>query len=732
MENTKNYSANNYEAILKETSQTKTKVNSFSKTYPAFIALIIFIALSFYVRQSIRENYESETKASFNKAVSSVMLRLENKYNSNLQVLTSIQGLYDEYVEVVRDYFKLYSSVPTNTNASIKSLMYIPRIPSNEVGNHVFNMQRQGLWDYAIHPLSANSILYPVEFIEPVEKNIKHAGFDFNTTSAEKAAIDKAKDNNVVTATKVGKTLNMEDGAFYIIAPVYKEKSARSNKAERDANYSGVVVEEIDANRFFSDALGGNFPSDTSIVFELVDKADGEVQVYKSKNFDNFKAEDLTLFNVTETLKIADRDIDVKFSTIPNYVDWVTRNLHNILFVASLVLSILLFLFIYSVTTSRARAIDLAVRMTRSQRRIVEASKDIIAVLDLSGNWKSLNAAADAIYNTRSEDMIGKNIAQLFVNPEDANSFTKKVSEVTGEVTERIDYEMVSANNDNKWISWSFTISKIDGLIYAIGRDVTLEKLAEKESILRAKQMQLAEQFTSEASEFKSNFMTKLSHQMRNSLTGIMGYLQLLEMRLFEDDEEQMSYILLAKESSEELMTFVSDLVDVADGSGANKVDIKTIDTKISLNKALTAFNAENIEKLLSISFMDEGETSAKVIVDEILLNKAMRNIYLGVSQGLDKMSMQVAATENPYEGATEIQLMTDPNPLVAEMIALYKEHSNNILGNLHKDKNDVLLSLSIAASIVKMMNGTMTVETFGADDGNVVQITLPTYKKIS
>ena len=73
------------------------------------------IILSFFIKDSFRNKVDSETKATFNKAVNSVMMRADNKYNSNLQVLTSIQGLYDAYIDVVRDYFKLYSSVPTTT-----------------------------------------------------------------------------------------------------------------------------------------------------------------------------------------------------------------------------------------------------------------------------------------------------------------------------------------------------------------------------------------------------------------------------------------------------------------------------------------------------------------------------------------------------------------------------------------------------------------------------------------
>lgn len=732
MENLKHNSANSYEAILKETSKSKTKVSGLNKTYPAFIALIIFVALSFYVRYSVKENYEKESLQAFNKAVGSVMMRVENKYNSNLQVLTSIQGLYDQYVEVVRDYFKLYSSVPTSTNASIKSLLYVPRISRAMASEHVFNMQRQALWDYKIYPNTGKDVIYPVEFVEPMDKNIRFAGFDFNSNEITKKAVEKAKDNNVITSTPVMKTLSMEKGGgLYIIAPAYKQGSSRNNPQERNNNYAGVVIEEIDVHTFFTDALGGKFPSDTVVLFEIIDKQSETQQIFKSKNFDNFDKSELDGLATTEILKVADRDLEIKFSAVPTAAGWFKRNLHNVLFVVSLILSVLVFLFIFSITTSRARAIDMAERMTRSQRRILEASKDIIAVLDMSGNWKSINPAVEKIFNASIESLMGKNITELFSDKAEITKFNSIIADAKSEETVRADYEMHTADGETKWLSWSFTVSQNDGLVYAIGRDVTLEKLAEQEAILKGKQMQLAEQYTREASEFKSNFMTKLSHQMRNSLTGINGYLQLISMDIYENEEEMKQFIQMAEDSSMELMTFVSDMVDVADGTDENNSDISTINAKSAINEVVNKFNSENDDNKVTVVYLEENQSDdAKLVVNKKLLTYALEGVINSFSKGKNKSEFQIAISENPFEGATEIQIMSDANPLVANMIQQYKNCSTNMISNLHRDKDDILLSIAIVSSNVKMMNGNMSVETFGEDEGNLIQMSLPTFKK--
>jgi PAS domain S-box-containing protein len=726
--------AGSYEEILKKTADTK-KNKSFSKTYPAFIVLALFIGISFFVRQSFKEKVESETRASFDKAVNSVLTRVDNKYRSNLQVLTSIQGLYDTYVDVVRDYFKLYSSVPTSTNASIKSLMFVPSVKAGELDNHIFNMQRQGLWDYKIHPASKSEFYYPVEFIEPSEKNIENAGFDFRSAENVAACIDKARDNNIIVATPVIQTLsNKKTEGFYLIAPVYAQNSKREVLKDRIANYKGSVIQEIDADRFFKDALGGNFPSDTSIIFEL-SELDGakESQIFTSKNISLLNKANFDGLSSKLIIEIADRKIEAKFYTIPNFSDWFTKNLPNISFAVSLAISFIFFGFVFSVTTSRARAVDLAERMTRSQRRIVESSKDIIAVLDMNGNWKSLNPAADTIFGRNSNEMLGEGISVSMLTPDDKNDFEKMTKISEGEKTIRKDMKMKSLSAEaERWISWSFTVSAADSLIYAVGRDVTLEKLAEAQAELRSKQIRLAEQFTREASEFKSYFMTKLSHQMRNSLTGIIGYLQLLDAKAYENEEEHDSYISLAEESSEELFVFVSDMVDVAIGDKHDANSISTIRLdKILKDSVKIALEEMPEDSKMSAGMMDEGEIP-RVVADENLLTKAFAKIFQAVAEGSKDTEIQIAATENPHEGATEVQMMTNANPLVAEMIGIYKPNMNNIVEALDKDKRDVLLNFAIGASIIRMLNGTMTVETFGPEEGNIVQITLPLNKKIN
>lgn len=728
-----NKTAITYDAILKQAVKEKRGVYKFSKTYPAYIVLLFFIIISFFVRNFFQNQVKSENQTNFDKATTSVMSRFEGKHQINLQILRSITGVYDNLEQVVRDFFDLYSSIPIKTYPSLLSTMYIQRVKEKELGDFNFYAQRSVWIDYKVYPTDEKKSEYlPILFVIPQQKNQHILGFDVSTKPMLKEAIYKARDNNEVVATPNFINREPDTSVIFLMAPVYKKDSARNTLEERQKNFEGIVILEIIPKLFFQEALGEGIASDTTIIFECIDlSADKEHQkIFNTANFDLLQTGYTPDFISEKVLKIADKDILVKFYSIPSFVPPFQKILPNIAFGISLVISFAFFGFILSVTTSRARAVDLAERMTRSQRRIVDSSKDIIAVLDMKGTWKSMNPASLELLGYEPAELIDEKIDNLFVEPKDLLAFYNALETTTDEFTYRMDYQMKTKNGELKWINWNFTISAVDNLVYCIGRDVTLEKLAEEQARLRAKQIQLAEQFTKESSEFKSLFMIKLSHQLRNNLTGINGYLQLVSNKLYENEEELESYIQFAEESSEDLFAFISDIDEVTASTGElAKRDLRTISFDKIFNELVEDFQ-KNLDKETKVNIVPmDGQISGKVLADANLLKTALLETFTALIQGTDNIEIQVGAIENPYEGATEIQIVTTANPLVTEMINIYKQNTNNLIEALKFDKNDVIFHLAIAGSNIRMMGGSWTLDTFGPEEGNVIQITMPLTK---
>lgn len=732
-------SSSSYETILQDASKKSKGVLSFKRTYPAFGLLVILLVLSFLTLNLTTQLVKGTKQAEFEKATTSIMNRLDTKYQRKNEILKSMSGLYDILPQVVKDYFELYGTVPSKTYPSILSFIYVPQIEQENLGSFVFNARSQGYYDYKVHPEGNRETYYLVEHVVPLIKNKSKLGLDLGVNPAIKKTILKARDENSQVSSPTFE-IRKDTMGFYLFSPIYKRQTPRANLEQRKENFTGVIALEILAKTFIEKALeaggdkskGQSFPSDTSVIFRIYDVDDKgqEIVVYESDNVDLLNTEYEPDIKETLSYKLADRSLRIDFATIPGFGGEFRSLLPLITFIISIVLSFAFFGFLYSVLTSKARAIDLADRMTRSQRRIVDTSKDIIAVMDFDGKWRSMNAASKEVLGYDSEEMMNVNLFDMIINENDKRKIIKDIESATGEITERMDIKMKGKEGILKWVNWSFTFSHLDELVYAIGRDVTIEKQAEEQAILRSKQIQLAELFAREASESKTYFMTKLSHQLRNSLTSIIGYLQLVSNKAYETDEERDTFVKMAEDSSEEVFTFVSDITDATSSATDESSDTVDIIKIGNLQDSVKKFiNNQKLDfQNISLEYLDES-SKAKMFADSSILTEIIKDVAITFSTELEKSEIKINAQENSYEGRTEIQILGSSNSVVHNMINIYKENQTKIIDQLDKDKHDILLKLATIGSNVRRMNGTITIDTFGEKDNNVVIISLPLNK---
>ena len=414
----------------------------------------------------------------------------------------------------------------------------------------------------------------------------------------------------------------------------------------------------------------------------------------------------------------------IRFSTVPSYGGGFQDVLPILAFVISLTVSFIVFAFFMSIITSRTRAIELAERITRSQRRIVDSSADIIATLDISGTWETMNPASKTIFELDPTDMIGTKIDNLFEDEEEAEKFYEDLASKSDNHTERVTYRLKTAGIDLKWINWSFNISKAGHQIYCIGRDVTIEKAVEEHGILRNKQIRLSERFTRESGELKSYSMANLNHQIRNSLTGILGSLNLLLHKVYENDSEHDSYINDTITNSEELLTFVSsELLEFTSENKAYK-ELAMINVGSMFENVKTVLKTKCPNTTINFN-MPTALNETTILAENELFHHAVKEIIMSMAVGLKELNLDISVIENPLEDLTEITMVSKGNSLLAEMISIYKKYRNDLVNALEYDKNDIILNISGASSNIHILRGTLSVDTLGGEEENMVQIAL-------
>ncbi|MCL2039358.1 MAG: CHASE domain-containing protein [Bacteroidetes bacterium] len=715
---------NTFEDVIKTSSKKKNVIFDFSKTWIAYIVLILLAIGSYFIKDIVEGRMAEELNSEFEKAYLSVTSRLNNQYDRLYQVMRSTQGLYYQVEEVVRDYFELNGAVPVKNFPAIMSFNYAPKVAHSNLPEFSFNALRQGYNNYSLHPKVLRDYYYPVVHIVNYELNTHRLAFDYASQDVMKNAIELAQSKNMMVSTEFF-DLRPDTLSFALIAPIFNRYTNFTSPEELQKKFLGSVVMEINANTYFQNAIKGNESesdtTDTDVYYSVIDKntAGEENIVFKSDNYDQF-VNTKSLLNQEVIISIANRELVVKFATVPTF-GLTKANLPNIVLIVSLALSVLAFLLILILLTQKARAEEIAERMTASQRRILDTSRDIIAIASKEGNWLSMNPASLPLLGEPSDQVIGKNIVSYLYSDKDIKIWNEVLA--NKEENQRVDIRVKNTTDGFIWLNFSFTKPAKENLIYVIGRDVTAEKLAAEEIKFRSKQIELANCFEQEASATKVNLMIQLSHEMRNQLTGMMGYLQLITSGAFDNDEELQVYAGSAYESAESAFTYIHDISEATIGDTNTMAKVAIHKMEDTINPVLEKYKKDR--RSINIEYAEHGKDSC-IIVDNAILFDVWTKIFRILSIDNPNNKIHITANENKLEGVTEIIIEAPSFPELARVTSIYNDAPSKVIERLREDTEDIMLDIAMISSLITRMMGTFNIENMEDNKTTYIFITLP------
>lgn len=162
---------------------------------------------------------------------------------------------------------------------------------------------------------------------------------------------------------------------------------------------------------------------------------------------------------------------------------------------------------------------------TADRNRLWSMSADIMLIARIDGVIQAVNPAWEPVLGWTAHDLVGTSLFDL-IHPDDLAHTTRGASAIgDGQTLSRFENRYRHKDGSYRPISW--TAGPSDGLIVAVGRDVSVEK--EQAAALALTEEQLRQ---SQKMEAVGQLTGGLAHDFNNLLAGITGALEMIAIRI--------------------------------------------------------------------------------------------------------------------------------------------------------------------------------------------------------
>lgn len=226
----------------------------------------------------------------------------------------------------------------------------------------------------------------------------------------------------------------------------------------------------------------------------------------------------------------------------------------------------------------------------------------------------------------------------------------------------------------------------------------------------------------SQASRTKDLFLANMSHEIRTPLNGILGFTQLLKDTKLT--EEQLEFIKIIDKSSNNLLTIVNDILDLAKIQ-ENKVELESIefDPFEIFESAIESYAAKADEKNINLQLFVDPEIETTLKGDPTKLTQVVVNLISNAIKFTPEKGVVDVRVEkvNSHNGVSTLKFSVKDTG-----IGVSEEQKENIFKAFSQEDistnrkfGGTGLGLTISSRFVEAMGGKLDLESVkgeGAD----------------
>lgn len=395
-----------------------------------------------------------------------------------------------------------------------------------------------------------------------------------------------------------------------------------------------------------------------------------------------------------------------------------------------LLLLLLFISYVYIFKPTMARLNQTLGRLEESELRkkaILDSSLDAIITIDSHGKIVEFNTNAENMFERFEKDVLGLSLDSLLFT-EDSRYLLKqaldefKNDQVNHVLNQRFEVEGKTKSGQTFPMEMYVTVIETEPhhFFTVFCRDIRIRKEEEIE-LLRAKQT--AEQ----ALQTRSDFMSRVSHEIRHPLHAILGMADLiLDTSL---TQQQIRFVEVLKRASLTLLNLINDILDFSKIE-SGKLNVEHIEFNLYelVERAVDLVAPQAYQNGLEVIIEYDPKVHTHLVTDPTRLQQILTNLLSNAVKFTEKGSVTIKIYHE--EGSSFLNIEVRDTG-----VGIPKHKIENIFESFVQADESVTrkyggtgLGLSISKKLVEILNGRISVES-AEEKGSTFKVEIPYIK---